>query len=188
MGAYLSPFAPSVPTYLYATLLAGCYSTPAIYCEVRAVFTNTVAVDADRGAGRPEAAFVVERLADLAALETGIDRVEIRRRNFIPKDKFPYQTPVALQYDSGDYHATLDAALKKADWAGFEKRRAEARGRGKLRGHRVLRLCGGLRHRSLGGRGFSGRGRRPVGIRRGAREPDRLCRSPHRFACPRPGP
>ncbi|HET7038417.1 MAG TPA: xanthine dehydrogenase family protein molybdopterin-binding subunit, partial [Gemmatimonadales bacterium] len=134
MGAYFSQFAPSVPTYLYATLLAGCYATPAIYCEVRAVFTNTVPVDAYRGAGRPEAAYLLERLADLAARETGIDRVEIRRRNFIPRDKFPYQTPVALQYDSGDYQATLDAALKKADWAGFEKRRAEARGRGKLRG------------------------------------------------------
>ncbi len=134
MGAYLSQFAPSVPTYLYATLLAGCYTTPAIYAEVRAVFTHTVPVDAYRGAGRPEAAFLLERLVDLAARETGIDRVEIRRRNFIPKDKFPYQTPVALQYDSGDYHATLDAALKKADWAGFEKRRAEAKSRGKLRG------------------------------------------------------
>jgi carbon-monoxide dehydrogenase large subunit len=134
MGAYLSQFAPSVPTYLYATLLAGCYATPAIYAEVRAVFTHTVPVDAYRGAGRPEASYLLERLADLAAREMGIDRVEIRRRNFIPKDKFPYQTPVALQYDSGDYTATLDAALEKADWAGFEKRRAEARGRGKLRG------------------------------------------------------
>jgi aerobic carbon-monoxide dehydrogenase large subunit len=134
MGAYLSQFAPSVPTYLYATLLAGCYLTPAIYAEVRAVFTNTVPVDAYRGAGRPEAAYLLERLVDLAARETGIDRVEIRRRNFIPKDKFPYQTPVALQYDSGDYQATLDAALKTADWAGFEKRRAEAKARGKLRG------------------------------------------------------
>ena len=134
MGAYLSQFAPAVPTYLYGTLLAGCYATPAIYAEVRAVFTHTTPVDAYRGAGRPEAAYLVERLADLAARETGIDRVEIRRRNFIPKDKFPYQTPVALQYDSGDYHATLDAALKKADWAGFEKRRADAKARGKLRG------------------------------------------------------
>jgi len=134
MGAYLSQFAPSVPTYLYATLLAGCYTTPAIYAEVRAVFTNTVPVDAYRGAGRPEASFVLERLVDIAAREMKLDRAEIRRRNFIPKDKFPYQTPVALQYDSGDYGATLDAALTKADWAGFEKRRAEAKARGKLRG------------------------------------------------------
>jgi len=132
MGAYLSTFAPAVPTYLYATLLAGCYRTPAIYAEVRAVFTHTVPVDAYRGAGRPEAAFIVERLADLAARELGLDRVEIRRRNFI--ESFPYQTPVALQYDSGDYQATLEAALDKARWHSFEERRAEARRRGKLRG------------------------------------------------------
>ncbi len=134
MGAYLSQFAPSVPTYLHSTLLAGCYTTPAIYAEVRAVFTNTVPVDAYRGAGRPEATFLLERIVDVAAREMGIDRVEIRRRNFIPPDKFPYQTPVALQYDSGNYHATLETALRKADWAGFEKRRAEAKARGKLRG------------------------------------------------------
>ena len=143
MGAYLSTFAPAVPTYLYATLLAGCYKTPAIYAEVRAVFTHTVPVDAYRGAGRPEAAFIVERLADLAARALGQDRVEIRRKNFI--DTFPYQTPVALQYDSGDYHATLDAALDKARWQGFEERRAEARRRGKLRGIGVstyVEACG----------------------------------------------
>jgi len=132
MGAYLSTFAPAIPTYLHATLLAGCYRTPAIHVQVRAVFTNTVAVDAYRGAGRPEAAYIVERLADLAARELGLDRVAIRRKNFI--DKFPYQTPVALQYDSGDYVATLDAALDKARWSTFEERRAEARKRGKLRG------------------------------------------------------
>ncbi len=134
MGAYLSTFATSVPTYLYATLLAGVYKTPAIYAEVKAVFTNTVAVDAYRGAGRPEATFLLERLVDVAARETGMDRVEIRRRNFIPADAFPYQTPVALQYDSGDYGATLDAALKAADVAGFEARRTAAASRGKLRG------------------------------------------------------
>jgi len=134
MGAYLSQFAPSVPTYLHSTLLAGCYTTPVIYAEVKAVFTNTVPVDAYRGAGRPEATYLIERLVDIAAREMNIDRVEIRRKNFIPKDKFPYQTPVALQYDSGDYEATLASALQKADWAGFEKRRAEAKARGKLRG------------------------------------------------------
>jgi len=134
MGAYLSQFAPSVPTYLHSTLLAGCYTTAAIYAEVRAVFTHTVPVDAYRGAGRPEASYLLERIVDVAARETGIDRVEIRRRNFIQPSQFPYQTPVALQYDSGDYGATLDQALKRADWAGFEKRRAEAKGRGKLRG------------------------------------------------------
>ncbi len=145
MGAYLSTFAPCIPTYLHATLLAGVYTTPAIYCEVKAVFTNTVPVDAYRGAGRPEATYLLERLVDKAAREMKMDRVEIRRKNFIPANAFPYQTPVALQYDSGDYQATLDMALKLADWAGFEKRRAEAKGRGKLRGIGIstyIEACG----------------------------------------------
>jgi len=145
MGAYLSTFATSVPTYLYATLLAGTYKTPVIYCEVKAMFTNTVPVDAYRGAGRPEATFLLERLVDAVAMDTGIDRVELRRRNFIPADAFPYQTPVALQYDSGDYQTTLAVGLKNADWAGFEARRASAKARGKLRGIGIstyLEACG----------------------------------------------
>jgi carbon-monoxide dehydrogenase large subunit len=145
MGAYLSTFAPCVPTYLYATLLAGVYTTPVIYAEVKAVFTNTVPVDAYRGAGRPEATFLLERLVDVCATTMGMDRVEIRRRNFIPRDAFPYQTPVALQYDSGDYFATLDLCLKHADWAGFPARKAEAAKRGKLRGIGIstyLEACG----------------------------------------------
>ena len=145
MGAYLSTFAPCVPTYLYATLLAGVYKTPVIYCNVKAIFTNTVPVDAYRGAGRPEATYLLERLVDVIAHDTGIDRVDIRRRNFIPSDAFPYQTPVALQYDSGDYQTTLAVALKNADWDGFETRRAEAKKRGKLRGIGIstyLEACG----------------------------------------------
>jgi carbon-monoxide dehydrogenase large subunit len=145
VGAYLSTFATSVPTYLYATLLAGVYATPAIYAEVRAVFTNTVPVDAYRGAGRPEATYLLERLVDKAAREMKMDRTQIRLKNFIPRDAFPYQTPVALQYDSGDYHSTLDIGLRKSDWAGFEKRRAEAKGRGRLRGIGIstyLEACG----------------------------------------------
>jgi len=132
LGAYLSTFGSSIPTYLYATLLAGCYTTPAIYANVKAIFTHTTPVDAVRGAGRPEAAFLLERLVDIAAREMGIDRVEIRRKNFITK--FPYQTPVALEYDAGDYPAALDKALELADWEGFGARRAEAKKRGKLRG------------------------------------------------------
>ena len=145
MGAYLSTFAPCIPTYLYATLLAGVYKTPVIYCEVKAVFTNTVPVDAYRGAGRPEATFMLERLVDACAHDTGMDRVAIRRKNFIPADAFPYQTPVALQYDSGNYQATLDACLKAADYAGFEARRSAAAAKGKLRGIGVstyLEACG----------------------------------------------
>ncbi len=143
MGAYLSTFGPSIPTYLYATLLAGCYTTPAIYANVKAVFTHTAPVDAYRGAGRPEAAFLLERLVDIAARELGIDRVEIRRKNFITD--FPYQTPVALEYDAGDYVGTLDTALELADYDGFEARREDARKRGKLRGIGVstfVEACG----------------------------------------------
>jgi carbon-monoxide dehydrogenase large subunit len=109
------------------------------------VFTNTVPVDAYRGAGRPEATFLIERLVDAVAYDTGMDRVALRLKNFIPRDAFPYQTPVALQYDSGDYFATLDAALTAADWAGFPARRAAAASRGKLRGIGIstyLEACG----------------------------------------------
>ncbi len=132
MGAYLSTFASCIPTILYATLLAGQYTTPAIYCEVTAVFTNTAPVDAYRGAGRPEATYVVERLVSTAAREMKISEADIRRRNFIKE--FPYQTPVALLYDTGNYEATLAEALTLADIAGFEARRKEAEKRGKLRG------------------------------------------------------
>ncbi|HMA87772.1 MAG TPA: xanthine dehydrogenase family protein molybdopterin-binding subunit [Burkholderiales bacterium] len=132
LGAYLSTFATCIPTILYATLLAGQYTTPAIYCEVTAVFTNTAPVDAYRGAGRPEATYVVERLVETAARDMKLDPAEIRRRNFIRT--FPYQTPVALMYDTGNYDATLDAAMKMADVAGFPKRKEEAAKRGKLRG------------------------------------------------------
>ena len=134
MGAYLSTFAPCVPTYLHATLLAGQYKTPLIYAHVRAVFTNTVPVDAYRGAGRPEATYLLERIIDKAAREMGIDPAEIRRRNFIQPDEFPYQTPVALVYDTGNYEATLAAALSASDYAGVAARKAEAKSRGKLRG------------------------------------------------------
>jgi len=132
MGAYLSTFASCIPTILYATLLAGQYTTPAIYCEVTAAFTNTAPVDAYRGAGRPEATYVVERIVYQAAAETGIAQDELRRRNFIRT--FPYQTPVALLYDTGGYDATLDEAMKMADVKGYAARKAEAASRGKLRG------------------------------------------------------
>ena len=122
LGAYLSTFASSVPTILYATLLAGQYTTPLIHCAVKGVFTNTAPVDAYRGAGRPEATFVVERLVEMAAKETGRSPVELRRKNFI-KD-FPYATPVGLTYDVGDYDAHLTRALELADVAGFPARKA----------------------------------------------------------------
>ena len=145
MGAYLSTFASSVPTYLYATLLAGCYTTPVIFANVKAIFTNTVPVDAYRGAGRPEATYLLERIVNKAAKEMNLDPVEIRTRNFIPSDAFPYQTPVALQYDSGDYMATLKRAQELHDTAGFAARRAEAEALGKKLGlgySTYLEACG----------------------------------------------
>ena len=145
MGAYLSTFAPAVPTYLHGTLMAGNYKTPNIYVNVKAVFTNTVPVDAYRGAGRPEATFQLERVIDKAARELGIDPVELRRKNFIAKDQFPYTTPVALQYDTGDYVATMDKLEEIADLAGFEARAEESKRNGKLRGLGVncyIEACG----------------------------------------------
>ncbi len=145
LGSYLSTFGPSVPTYLYATLLAGTYKTPAIYAEVKGMFTHTVPVDAYRGAGRPEASFLLERLVDKAAKETGMDPIELRRRNFIQPEDFPYQTPVALEYDTGDYDAAVRKALELSDYANFSKRREESAARGKLRGVGIstyIEACG----------------------------------------------
>jgi carbon-monoxide dehydrogenase large subunit len=131
-GAYMSLFSSSVPTYLYATLLSGQYKIPAIHCNVKAVYTNTVPVDAYRGAGRPEACYLIERLMEKAARELGVDPAELRRQNFITE--FPYQTPVIMTYDIGDFAATLDAARAAADVAGFPARRAESEARGRKRG------------------------------------------------------
>ena len=134
LGAYLSAFAMVTPTYLHGTLLSGCYDIPAIYTNVKGVCTTTVNVDAYRGAGRPEATYLLERTMDYAAKQIGMDPAEFRRINFIPKDAFPYQTAVALQYDIGDYEAPLDKAMEMINYAGFERRRAEAANRGKYRG------------------------------------------------------
>jgi carbon-monoxide dehydrogenase large subunit len=143
MGAYLSTFAPSVPTWLHGTLMAGNYKTPLIYVNVKAVFTNTVPVDAYRGAGRPEATFQLERVIDKAARELGVDPVELRRQNFITE--FPYATPVAVEYDTGDYHATMDKLMEMIDRDGFEARAEDSRKRGKLRGlgiNSYIEACG----------------------------------------------
>jgi carbon-monoxide dehydrogenase large subunit len=132
MGAYLSTFSSCVPTYLYATLLSGQYNIPTIYAEVDAVYTNTAPVDAYRGAGRPEATYVVERLVETAAREMKIDSAELRRRNFITS--FPHQTPVILTYDAGDYHASLNEACRLADYNNFAARKETSARNGKLRG------------------------------------------------------
>ncbi len=132
LGAYMSTFSSSVPTYLYATLLSGQYDIPNIYCEVDAVYTNTAPVDAYRGAGRPEACFVVERLTEVAARETGRDPAEFRRMNFIKS--FPHQTPVIMTYDAGNFAGALDKALDLADYKGIAQRKAASAAKGKLRG------------------------------------------------------
>jgi carbon-monoxide dehydrogenase large subunit len=132
LGAYLSTFSTAVPTILYATLLAGQYKTPQVYVEVDAWFTNTAPVDAYRGAGRPEATYLLERLVTRCAWEMNIPQDEIRERNFI--DTFPYQTPVALQYDTGDYHGALFKANALADVKGFEQRRKASEAKGLKRG------------------------------------------------------
>ncbi|MGY6644997.1 MAG: xanthine dehydrogenase family protein molybdopterin-binding subunit [Salinarimonas sp.] len=132
LGAYLSTFSSSVPTYLYAPLLSGQYDIPAIYAEVDGVYTNTAPVDAYRGAGRPEATFVVERLVEVAARELGMDPAKFRKKNYIKR--FPHQTPVIMNYDVGDYGASLEKALEMADYKGFNKRKRESAKNGKLRG------------------------------------------------------
>jgi carbon-monoxide dehydrogenase large subunit len=132
LGAYMSLFSSCVPTYLYATLLSGQYDIANIHANVKAVYTNTVPVDAYRGAGRPEACYLIERMMETAAREMGMNPADLRRKNFITA--FPHQTPVIMAYDAGDFDGNLDKALKAADVAGFPARKAEAARRGKLRG------------------------------------------------------
>ncbi|MEW9918611.1 xanthine dehydrogenase family protein molybdopterin-binding subunit [Marimonas sp. MJW-29] len=143
MGAYLSTFAPSIPTWLHGTLMAGNYKTPLVYVNVKAVFTNTVAVDAYRGAGRPEATYQLERVIDKAARELGVDPIALRRQNFVTE--FPYQTPVAVEYDSGDFHRLMDKLEANADFGGFAARRKASEAKGKLRGLGIncfIEACG----------------------------------------------
>lgn len=143
LGAYMSLFSSSVPTYLYATLLSGQYNIANIHCNVKTVYTNTVPVDAYRGAGRPEATYLLERTMETAARQFGLDPTDLRARNFI--QEFPHQTPVIMCYDAGDFNASLAAGKKAADWDGFPARKAQAASRGKLRGIGVscyIEACG----------------------------------------------
>ncbi len=134
MGAYLSTFAPYIPTFAGTSVLASIYGFKAIYANVIGVFTNTPPVDAYRGAGRPEANYLVERLIDAAAREMKIDRIELRRRNMVPPSAMPHSTPMGKTYDSGEFAHVLDAALKHTDFAGFPARRAASAAKGKKRG------------------------------------------------------
>ncbi len=134
LGAYVSTVGAAIPSAIYSALLAGLYRTPAIHVEVTGVFTNTLPTDAYRGAGRPEACYVLERLADRAARALGLDRAEVRRRNFIPRAAMPYKTPIGPTYDSGDFPAIFEQALAASDYAGFAARRRESETRGRRRG------------------------------------------------------
>jgi carbon-monoxide dehydrogenase large subunit len=134
LGAYVSNIGAAIPSAIYSALLAGLYTTPAIHVEVTGVFTTTLPTDAYRGAGRPEACYVLERLADAAARKLGVDRVELRRRNLIPASAMPYKTPIGPTYDCGDFPRILARAVAASDYAGFEGRRRSAGALGRLRG------------------------------------------------------
>ena len=185
LGAYMSTFSSSVPTYLYGTLLSGQYDIPAIYCEVDAVYTNTVPVDAYRGAGRPEATFVVERLMEVAAREQGVDPADLRKKNFIKK--FPHR-------DSGDHELRRRRLSRLAQEGDGDRRlcgvrQAQARigpsRQAPWRG--VLHLYRGLRHRAEPGGRLARLRRGLVGVRRSTRQSDRLGRGAHWNACARAG-
>jgi aerobic carbon-monoxide dehydrogenase large subunit len=153
-GAYMSLFSSAVPTYLYATLLSGQYIIPAIHCEVIGVYTNTTPVDAYRGAGRPEASYLLERMMETAARQLKVDPADLRTANFIRQ--FPYQTPVIMAYDTGDFVASLEAAKKAIDYAGFPARKAKAKTEGKLRGIGVscyIEACGIAPSKAVGSLG-----------------------------------
>jgi carbon-monoxide dehydrogenase large subunit len=162
LGGRLSTIGPGVPTTLYGRVLAGCYAIPNVFAEVTGVYTNTAFVDAYRGAGRPEATYVVERAMDLFAREIGMDRAELRRRNFLPPDAFPYDNPSGLGtavngekifIDSGNYEPALDMALATAGYRDIEARRSEARSRGKLLGiglSSYIEVCGVAPSRWIG--------------------------------------
>ena len=145
LGSWVSAFGAAIPTVFYAPLLAGVYKTPNIYVTVKGVFTNTTPTDAYRGAGRPEACYLIERIVDEAAVQLGMDPAEIRRRNFIPPDEFPYQSPVGQLYDSGDFEGCLDLAMNLDSYAEFDGRRKRSEARGKLRGRGMsfyIEACG----------------------------------------------
>jgi len=145
VGAYLSNFSTATPTFLHGTLMAGNYTVPLVYVNVKTVFTNTAPVDAYRGAGRPEATFSLERAIDKCARELGIDPIEIRRKNFVKKEQFPFTSAAGLEYDSGNYDALMDTLEKVADLKGFEERRKKSASKGMLRGlgiNSYIEACG----------------------------------------------
>lgn len=156
LGAYFSMFAPAVPTGLFGLMLCGAYRTPTISCRVNAVLTNTTTVDAYRGAGRPEATHLVERLVDMFAVEIGMDPAQVRRKNFVQPDQFPHTTATGVIYDSGDYETALDKALEMVGYAQLRQEQAAARAQGRLLGigmSSFVEICGAGPSAILGGAG-----------------------------------
>jgi len=146
LGAYCSQAGAIIP-WFGATMTTGCYDIPTAYVDIHMVVTNTVPVDAYRGAGRPEATYLIERLVDKAARQLGLTVDELRRRNFIRTDQFPYETPMGRAYDSGNYEKLMNSAMERADWASFEERRARSTGNRRLRGIGLIyyvEICSGL--------------------------------------------
>ncbi|MCL6631858.1 MAG: molybdopterin-dependent oxidoreductase [Alicyclobacillus herbarius] len=159
MGAYLSTAAPGVPTILFGLIVPGPYTIPYVGVDVYGVFTNTTPTDAYRGAGRPEATYLLERMVDLYAREIGMDPVEVRRRNLIPADEFPYHSPTGLEYDSGNYQLALGRALDMADYDGFRRKQKELRAKGRYVGVGVttyVEICGLGPSQVAGAVGFQG--------------------------------
>ena len=147
LGGVLSTIAPGIPTTLYGRMLSGAYRIPNIHCQVLGIYSNTGMVDAYRGAGRPEATYVVERAVDLIARELELDPVELRRKNFIPPDAFPYDPGIlrGLKYDTGDYEKALDRALEIVSYEDFRREQEEARKQGRYRGigfSTYVEICG----------------------------------------------
>jgi carbon-monoxide dehydrogenase large subunit len=156
LGAYFSMFAPAVPTGLFGLMLCGAYRTPTIACHVNGVLTNTTTVDAYRGAGRPEATHLVERLVDMFAVEIGMDPAEVRRKNFVRPEQFPHTTATGMTYDSGEYAVALDHALEVVGYAQLRREQAEARRQGRLLGIGLcsfVEICGAGPSAALGGAG-----------------------------------
>ncbi|HEU5438855.1 MAG TPA: xanthine dehydrogenase family protein molybdopterin-binding subunit [Ktedonobacterales bacterium] len=159
MGAYLSTAAPGVPTWLFALIVPGSYTFQNYACDVFGYFTNTTPTDAYRGAGRPEATFLIERMVDLLAAEVGMDPVDVRRKNFIPADAFPFTTAGTLSYDSGNYQAALDKALEMVDYAGLRQRQQQLRQQGQYIGlglSTYVEVCGLAPSPAAGAMGFQG--------------------------------
>ena len=199
LGGRLSTIGPGIPTTLYARVLSGCYKIPNVYAEVTGVYTNTTFVDAYRGAGRPEATYVIERAMDLFAAEIGMDRAELRRRNFIQPDQFPYENPSGLgtasggakiYIDSGNYEPAMDKALAMAGYGDLAAKKAEAKARGKRLGHGPQHLHRGVRRRpvQVDRRGRRGLGRGDVGVVQHQGPPDRQGRRHDGHPAAGPGP